>query len=113
MELIDRQRKMYAAPNAAYHDDRRRLCGKEPLNPPLKAEDPEWDIRASYGASQWNASHHCTVRGVTVHKTAIREGDLHVWCQFPDGRVMLVRESNIQARGTHAAQGVELVQRAA
>lgn len=55
------------------------------------------DIRASYGPSPWVQQHYCTVRGVRVCKLALREGDNHVWCLFPDGRVMIVAEKNIKA----------------
>jgi hypothetical protein len=63
----------------------------------LKAHEPEVNIAVSYGPSPWVQQHQCRVRGVLVDKLAIREGDDHVWCLFPDGRVMIVAERNIRA----------------
>lgn len=57
--------------------------------------EPDSDIRATYGPSQWVENHDCFLRGVRITKIAIREGDLHVWCLFPDGRTMIVAEANI------------------
>lgn len=79
MNLIDRENKTYAPPAK------------------LVASEQEVDIRASYGPSPWVQQHRCTVRGVRVDKLAMREGENHVWCLFPDGRVMLVAEKNIYA----------------
>lgn len=79
MELINHHRRFYALPAT------------------LKADEPEYDIRASYGPSPWVQQHDCSVRGVPVSKLALREGDNHVWCLFPDGRTMIVAEANIKA----------------
>jgi hypothetical protein len=50
-DLINRHRKVYGLPGPGYVELRRRLCGtKEPMNPPLVASDPEWDIVASFGS---------------------------------------------------------------
>lgn len=77
--LIDRCNKVYGFPST------------------LKANEQEYNIAASYGPSPWVQQHVCYVRGVQVCKLAIREGDKHVWCLFPDGRTMLVAEANIKA----------------
>ena len=60
-------------------------------------------IVASYGPSMWDRTHHCTVRGVPVHK--LRHGNstddrgvAYCRCVFPDGRVMLVNEGNIRVK---------------
>lgn len=97
MELIDRRKKIYGPPPAGYQDLRRRLCGKDPLEPSPIASEREFKIAASYGPSPWNQQHVCEVRGTPVSKTSVREGDNHVWCMFPDGRVMIVAEKNIRA----------------
>lgn len=88
MELIDRRNKVYAPPAT------------------LDAKKQEFNIAASYGPSPWVQQHRCMVRGVRVCKLAIREGDNHVWCLFPDGRVMLVAEKNIRA--TKLSKGAQL-----
>lgn len=97
MELIDRRNKIYGLPGPGYEELRRRLCGREPLESPPKACEQEFNTKASYGPSPWVQQHHCEVRGVTVNKLAIRVGDTHVWCLFPDGRTMVVAEKNIKA----------------
>ncbi len=79
MELIDRRNKVYGFPAT------------------LNAKESEINIAASYGPSPWVQQNVCYVRGVQVCKLAIREGDKHVWCLFPDGRTMVVAEANIKA----------------
>lgn len=79
MELLDRRNKIYGFPAT------------------LNAKEQEFNTAASYGPSPWVQQHRCFVRGVPVCKLAIREGDNHVWCLFPDGRTMLVAEKNIKA----------------
>jgi hypothetical protein len=79
MELINRATRTYGPPAT------------------LDASEPEVDIRASYGPSPWVQQHVCYVRNVRVDKLALREGDNHVWCLFPDGRIMIVAEANIKA----------------
>lgn len=78
-ELIDRRNKIYGLPAT------------------LDAKEQEFNIVASYGPSPWVQQHRCEVRGLRVDKLAIREGDNHVWCLFPDGRTMIVAEANIKA----------------
>ncbi|MFI5397639.1 MAG: hypothetical protein ACHQ9S_19040 [Candidatus Binatia bacterium] len=97
MELIQKDRRFYAPPTPADQEARRRAAGSQALEPPVVAKDPEYDIRASYGPSPWVQQHDCSVRGVPVSKLALREGDKHVWCLFPDGRCMIVAEANIKA----------------
>lgn len=80
MELLDRRNKVYGFPAT------------------LDAKEQEHNIAASYGPSQWVQQNVCYVRGIQVCKLAIREGDNHVWCLFPDGRTMLVAEANIKAK---------------
>jgi hypothetical protein len=98
MELINRRLKVYGPPPAGYQELRHRLCPGQPLEPPPVACEQEFNIMASYGPSQWVRKHHCEVRGVPVQKLAIREGEHHVWCLFPDGRTMIVAERNIKVR---------------
>lgn len=97
MELINRRLKIYGAPNAAYNDLRRRICAGQPLEAPPIAAEQEFNTVASYAASQWVKTHRCSVRGVRIDKLSIRVGDKHVWCLFPDGRIMVVAEANIDA----------------
>lgn len=97
MELIDRRKKIYGLPGPGYNEMRRRVCGKDPLEPPPIAAEQEFNTAASYGPSPWVQQHHCEVRGVRVCKLALREGEHHVWCLFPDGRTMIVAERNIRA----------------
>lgn len=78
-DLINRRARVYAEPAT------------------LKAHEPEYDIRASYGPSPWVQQHSTSVRGWQVSKLAIREGENHVWCLFADGRTMIVAEKNIEA----------------
>jgi len=98
MDLINRRARVYGPPAT------------------LIASNREWDIVVSYGPSAWNQQHDCFLNGVPITKTSIREGDHHVWCLFPDGRVMIVREEKIKAvkRNRQIALGVKRhVQRAA
>ena len=81
MELIDRERKVYGPPA--------RLDAKESYS----------TVLASYGPTQWEEMHLCTVNGVKVQKTRLHaESRRHVLCIFPDGREMFVAEKNIRAK---------------
>lgn len=74
------------------------------------------DIRASWGPTQWQQKHYCSVRGVPVTKLQARDGipDGYSWCMFPDYRVMLVAEKNIKAVRINKHYGeIEHVQQAA
>ncbi len=97
MGLIDRQNRMYGLPTPGDREARLRAAAGQSLEPVLLAHEPEVDIVASYGPSPWVQQHICYVRGVRVCKLALREGDKHVWCLFPDGRTMIVAEANIKA----------------
>lgn len=76
----------------------RRVYG--PAQTELKAHEPEYDIRATWGPSIWAQWHACFVRNVPVEKITSGEVDTrgisYAWCRFPDGRVMLVNEGNIR-----------------
>jgi len=86
MELINRRQKTYG-PEAK-----------------LKASEPEFDIRARYGPTQWQLTHVCYVRGVRVDKLSQVEGQPgYVWCRFPDERIMVVCENNIRAVQVNAS----------
>lgn len=96
MELINRRRKIYGPAPAGYAELRARICPKMPLEAPPIAAEQEYNTVASYGPSPWVQQHRTEVRGVAVDKLSVREGDKHVWCRFPDERVMIVAETNIK-----------------
>lgn len=66
----------------------------------LVYSNPEYDIRAVWGPKTWDRFRYATVRGVSVQQcseTVVDDRNVcYRWCQFPDGRVMLVNEGNIR-----------------
>lgn len=74
------------------------------FGPPIRISQIPEDIAvlvARWGPAYKDTTHVFFVRNVQVGRTTITEehgGRLYRYCQFPDGRVMLVNEGNIRSK---------------